>query len=229
MFTAAFGFAPDALWFPPLVETLIAGAIVYLALENVVIGSRTSLRRSADDAASAWQAPGAPKLAVASEGGFSAVDVSAFSTIKRRWVIAFAFGLLHGFGFSFGLQQTLQFAGSHVPSAILAYNVGIEAAQLAAVAVMVVGVEVVFRRVVAERIGTIIVSAIVAHTAWHWMAERWEVLRKFRVQWPAFDALFWVGAMRWMMLVVVAVGLYWLVFGVIRGVEPPATSRSSSR
>ena len=30
------GFVPDALWFPPLIETLIAVTIVYMALENIV-------------------------------------------------------------------------------------------------------------------------------------------------------------------------------------------------
>jgi HupE / UreJ protein len=32
---AAFGLVPAALWFPPLVETLIAASIIYMALENV--------------------------------------------------------------------------------------------------------------------------------------------------------------------------------------------------
>ena len=36
LIAAAFGFVPDALWFPPLVETLIAATIVYMALENIV-------------------------------------------------------------------------------------------------------------------------------------------------------------------------------------------------
>jgi hypothetical protein len=31
-----------------------------------------------------------------------------------RWVITFAFGLIHGFGFSFVLEHTLQFAGTHL-------------------------------------------------------------------------------------------------------------------
>ena len=35
--------APDALWFPPLVETLIAMSIVYMALENIV-GAATRRR-----------------------------------------------------------------------------------------------------------------------------------------------------------------------------------------
>src|SRR6185436_17487157 len=31
LIAAAFGFVPDALWFPPLIETLIAATIVYMA------------------------------------------------------------------------------------------------------------------------------------------------------------------------------------------------------
>ena len=36
LIAATLGLAPDALWFVPLVETLIAASIVYMALENIV-------------------------------------------------------------------------------------------------------------------------------------------------------------------------------------------------
>ena len=42
LIASAFGIAPRALWFPPLIETLIALSIVYMALENIVGGSRAS-------------------------------------------------------------------------------------------------------------------------------------------------------------------------------------------
>jgi hypothetical protein len=58
LIASAAGLAPDALWFPPLIETLIALSIVYMAFENIV-GAK----------------------------------------VERRWIIAFAFGLVHGFGF----------------------------------------------------------------------------------------------------------------------------------
>ena len=48
----------------------------------------------------------------------------------RRWIAAFAFGLVYGFAFSFALGQTLQFAGSHLVTAVLTFNAGIELAQL---------------------------------------------------------------------------------------------------
>ena len=36
LISASFGVAPNALWFPPLIETLIALSIVYMAFENIV-------------------------------------------------------------------------------------------------------------------------------------------------------------------------------------------------
>src|SRR5262249_46601522 len=48
LFAAALGFAPAALWFPPLIETLIAVTIVYMALENIIyasLGSEGALSR----------------------------------------------------------------------------------------------------------------------------------------------------------------------------------------
>ncbi|MCC7153493.1 MAG: HupE/UreJ family protein [Bryobacterales bacterium] len=34
LISAAYGLGPEALWFPPLIETLIAASIVWMALEN---------------------------------------------------------------------------------------------------------------------------------------------------------------------------------------------------
>ena len=36
LIASAYGMAPDSLWFPPLIETLIAISIVYMAFENIV-------------------------------------------------------------------------------------------------------------------------------------------------------------------------------------------------
>jgi hypothetical protein len=76
--------------------------------------------------------------------------------------------------------------------------------------------------------GTIILSALIAHTAWHWMTERWATLRQFRFQWPVVDAAFLAGAMRWMMLLVVAAALYWLVFGVLRAGKRAGDARDAA-
>ena len=100
--------------------------------------------------------------------------------------MALAFGLVHGFGFSFALRETLQFAGSHLITSLLAFNLGVEIGQIAVLLVLVPALGLLFRYVVAERVGTIVLSAIVAHTAWHWTTERWSTLSKF--EWPAVTA-----------------------------------------
>jgi hydrogenase/urease accessory protein HupE len=56
-------------------------------------------------------------------------------TIRHPWVVAFAFGLLHGFGFASGLT-TLGLPTHEIPIALLLFNVGVEMGQLFFVAVI---------------------------------------------------------------------------------------------
>ncbi len=172
LIASAFQLAPDALWFPPLVETAIAMSIVYMAVENIV-GVK----------------------------------------LRQRWLITFAFGLVHGFGFSFALRETLQFAGSHLLMSLLSFNVGVELGQLLVLAVLVPSLALLFRFVVSEWIGTIILSALVAHTGWHWMTERGTQLAQYSIQLrlPTFDLALLASAMRWSMLILIIVGLAWLL------------------
>jgi hypothetical protein len=175
LIASAAGLAPTALWFPPLIEVLIALSIVYMALENIV----------------------GPRLG-------------------RRALIAFGFGLVHGFGFSFALRESLQFAGEHLATSLVAFNVGVELGQLAVLAVALPALALFFKHVVAERMGTIILSAIVAHTAWHWMLDRGAVLRQYHVQLPTLDLAFAVGAMRALMLLLIVAAAGWMVLELRR-------------
>ncbi len=168
LISSAYGMAPDGLWFAPLIETLIAISIVYMAFENIV-GAR----------------------------------------LERRWIVTFGFGLVHGFGFSFLLRERMQFAGDHLVSSLLAFNVGVEAGQLFVLIIAVPLLAFIFRFVVAERIGTILMSALVAHTAWHWATERGSVLVGYR--WPEFTIVD-AGALLRLLTVIVAAGfVMWLL------------------
>jgi hypothetical protein len=174
LIASAFNLAPDALWFPPLIETLIAVSIVYMALENIV----------------------------------------GVTSVHRRWMITFAFGLVHGFGFSFALRETLQFAGSHLVTSLLSFNLGVELGQLLVLALFIPALTWLFRRVVAERMGTIILSALVAHTAWHWMIDRADRLRQF--SWPTPDAAGLAMVLRWGIAALVLGGALGLARGLLR-------------
>jgi hydrogenase/urease accessory protein HupE len=50
-------------------------------------------------------------------------------TIRHPWVVAFAFGLLHGFGFASGLTS-MGLPKGEIPLALLLFNVGVEIGQL---------------------------------------------------------------------------------------------------
>jgi hypothetical protein len=64
-------------------------------------------------------------------------------TIRHPWVVAFAFGLLHGFGFASGLT-TMGLPRAEIPLALLMFNVGVEAGQLLFV-VLILALERAFR------------------------------------------------------------------------------------
>jgi hypothetical protein len=168
LIASAYGMAPDSLWFPPLIETLIAISIVYMAFENI-----------------------------------------AGAQLQRRWAVTFGFGLIHGFGFSFLLRERLQFAGEHLVTSLLAFNVGVEIGQLVVLLVAIPVLNLVFRYVVAERLGTILLSALVAHTAWHWAVDRGTGLMAF--SFPAITMQGTAAAIRLLMVIIAAAGLVWLV------------------
>ncbi len=167
LLAAAAGLAPRVLWFPTLVELLIALSIVYMAFENILgIGQ------------------------------------------DRRWTTAFGFGLVHGFGFSFAFGESLQFAGSHLVTSLLAFNVGVELGQLLVLLLLVPLLDVVFRRLRSgrphaatlpaerlparsgtERSGTILISAVIGHSAWHWTGERSSDLMAWRPLAPLLDGV----------------------------------------
>ncbi|HEV8448523.1 MAG TPA: HupE/UreJ family protein [Gemmatimonadaceae bacterium] len=173
LIASAAGFAPDSLWFPPLIEVLIAVSIVYMALENIV-GAK----------------------------------------LERRWLVAFGFGLVHGFGFSFALRESLQFAGSHLATSLVSFNVGVELGQLAVLALTVPALNWFFSHAVKERMGTIILSAFVAHTAWHWMLDRGAVLASYHVDVPELTPALVASLLRGLMFLLVIVTAAWGVFAV---------------
>ena len=145
--------------------------------------------------------------------------------LEQRWMLAFAFGLVHGFGFAFALGENLQFAGAHLFTALASFNVGVEAGQLVVLALALPVLWMVHRHVGVERhrLVTIVGSAIVAHTAWHWMTERIGVLGEYRAgfTWPALDASFALGAMRFALLLTIALAAGLAMRHILRHVWRP--------
>lgn len=184
LIAAALGLTPNVLWFPALIETLIALSIVFMAFENI-LGSKLS----------------------------------------NRWMVAFGFGLVHGFGFSFALSESLQFAGAHLLTSLVSFNVGVEAGQLVLLCVMVPVLRLLFARWLPRVMGVVVLSALLAHTGWHWMLERGGDLLQYDFSAPLARGPVGPLLLRWGVLLLIIAGTAWALrgaFGWLQAKRPGA-------
>ncbi|HKQ48919.1 MAG TPA: HupE/UreJ family protein [Phycisphaerae bacterium] len=95
-------------------------------------------------------------------------------TARRPWVIAFAFGLLHGFGFAGALSEA-GLPENAIPLALLCFNIGVELGQIAFIAATVALIAVAsrfeFPSVVTQRMTSLTATCIGALGAF-WCLER---------------------------------------------------------
>ena len=131
----------------------------------------------------AWFSPFV-EMTIALSIVYMAIENIVAVSLSRRLLLAMLFGFVHGFAFSQGLQEELQFAGSHLLTALFAFNLGIETGQIVALALMLPLLSLV-GRVLPGRLGSIILAVLIAHVGWHWMTDRWDALAK--VRWPTLE------------------------------------------
>ena len=98
--------------------------------------------------------------------------------LGRRWIVAFAFGLVHGFGFASVLAD-LGLPRDALLIALVGFNVGVEAGQLALVAVFLPVAFQLRRTWLYRRMLFIGGSALIALVATVWLLERSLDLRLF--------------------------------------------------
>ncbi|MDP3619192.1 MAG: HupE/UreJ family protein [Ramlibacter sp.] len=109
------------------------------------------------------------------------VIVAALNNLRggvdsRRWIMAFAFGLLHGFGFASVLAD-LGLPQDALLLALIGFNVGVEIGQLAIVAVFL-PLAFALRKTAFYRIGVLKVGSILVAL----MALWWFIQRAFDIQ-----------------------------------------------
>lgn len=127
----------------PYVEAIIALSIVYIAIDNIY----------------ALKSNGAPLSNQSKE----------IVPWKKRSLITFLFGLLHGFGFSYVLKEIG--LGDHVVGSLLFFNIGVELGQLIIIAVVFPILWYVFRKAWGTKLA-IILSVLVGLMGLFWLIER---------------------------------------------------------
>ena len=97
-------------------------------------------------------------------------------TGRSPWIVAFVFGLLHGFGFA-GALGDVGLPQNDIPFALLLFNVGVEAGQLAFVAIVLVLTAPARRpSVQLPRWATLVPPYAIGGVAMFWVIERVSVL-----------------------------------------------------
>ncbi|MFT7287259.1 MAG: hydrogenase/urease accessory protein HupE [Halieaceae bacterium] len=93
-------------------------------------------------------------------------------SVRAPWLVAFAFGLLHGLGFAGALQE-VGLPETAIPLALLMFNVGVEAGQLLFVLVMV-GLAVLGNRLTTLEFRPVsrLISYFIGTVAAFWTIER---------------------------------------------------------
>ena len=163
------------------------GALVPIISAFTIAHSITLIASAYQLAPQASWFPQAIEALIALSIVYMALENILLATVRHRWLIAFGFGLVHGFGFSFALRNTLQFAGGHLLVSLLSFNAGVEIGQLAVLAVVIPVLNVIFRVAVSERVGVAVLSALAAHTGWHWMIERGTAFME--MEWTSGDLI----------------------------------------
>jgi hydrogenase/urease accessory protein HupE len=95
--------------------------------------------------------------------------------IVRPWMVAFAFGLLHGFGFAGALVE-LGLPQSDIPLALLAFNVGVELGQLAFIAAIFAAVYSLRRIVTIPREAIVASAYTIGIVAAFWSVQRLDAI-----------------------------------------------------
>jgi hypothetical protein len=140
---------------------------------------------------------------------YMAIENAMGAGLSRRWMLAFGFGLLLGFHFSFGLRPALQFAGAHAMTSLVAFGAGVAAGQILVLLILVPAVYVL-ARLLSERAATFLLSLVAGHIAWHWMVDRGALLSRYPLQSPAnIPALTLVN---WAMGVIIALAAFWVLW-----------------
>lgn len=109
---------------------------------------------------------------------FLAIEIVKSRDGERRlsqrmpWLVAFLFGLLHGFGFAGALKE-IGLPDGEVPMALLTFNLGVEAGQLAVVLLAIGVIEMIRRtRPAVLRPAMLGLTYIIGITASYWFIER---------------------------------------------------------
>ena len=181
-------------------RALVPVAMAFIVAEAITLSPSSSLALDAS-----WFQP-LMGLLIAIAIVYMAIENGLGAGAKRRWVIAFGFGLALGFRFSLALGQSLQFAGAHPLTSMVSFGVGVDAAQVLLLMLFVPAVQLLFRL---SRAGDDLRPAADGGRRLALTLDR-AALLAIPVSVARHHALAAAGSVTWTMNVIIAVTVFWL-------------------
>ena len=167
----------------------VAGLLLFVRSSRRLLLTITSftLAHSLTLAASALNlvhpSPGPVELCIALSILLLAVEATRRRqtwTHRAPWIVAFVFGLLHGFGFASALAE-VGLPPQHLLLALASFNIGVEVGQLLSVAALVVVWRSLIRGAAAARRAQVVAVFTLGSASAYWCFERafgmWQALR----------------------------------------------------
>jgi hypothetical protein len=161
---------------------------------------------------------------------YLAIENIVGASLRRRWVVAGAFGLIQGFGFADAVKDQLQFSGTHPLLSVFSLGFGLGFGQFVALCIGVPALALLFRGVMAGRVGIIVVSAIIADTSWWWTISRGKILLETPL--PPITLASLGAVAQWALVIFAAIGAALLLAQRVEQRWPqlvPTQSRSLAR
>jgi hypothetical protein len=131
-------------------------------------------------------------------------------TPRRRALFGLGAGAVFGFFTAAALEPQLQFGGTHIAAAELAFGAGVVLAVTLVVGLLLPVTVLLFSFARVEPLERVIVSALAADTSWSWLVDRWALFRKVPLE-PNFDATMTASALQTLAVVVLIGGAVWFV------------------
>lgn len=150
---------------------------------------------------------------------YLALENAAGFNIRRRWITAFVMGHFVGFAAGDDLVGLLQFGAGQKLGALLAYHMGGALALLLVAVPAALGFHWASGLAHWQRV-VIVMSLVVGHSAWHWLAERFAVFSLYTLNMPGWSSQAGVDVLRWLTFIVTVVFVYRLLAGLPHHVNP---------
>jgi len=189
----------------PIISAMTLFAVAYTLIGLIVAYG--------PDSSGAWLPPLVQTLTAALLVLLALQNI-AVKVLERRWKTAAAFGAVSGVAYSVAMRGVTQFGGRHPLLSMLAFDIGIAAGQLLVVILLSLSLVLLSRFFVAERMRTIILSALVANVTWNSLTQRAAQLPN--LQWPLLTPANLVTATSWLLVFVLIAGCFWLLSGLRR-------------